>query len=226
MAANGNIRLVPEINGVNLSQKPSDEQLSALRGFIRYHNWEVRADIDNAAGRTLETFGYYKGTSEVMIISDINNYFETGEVPAPQSDLAAFRSRLKGFNRTPYSTAVTYDSAAVREAAKTGQAVTNDGYEITVARGQRLHGLHLQGGESPVRPRDKEHALKRNKDPVYLLSIPPQVKPRNKKRRPRRERRSFYGQAFKYYNGNGFLSLLEDQGKHLFGDAFIGGVLD
>lgn len=107
--------------------------------------WDVRIDIDNAAGRTLETFGYYKETSEVKIISDIINYFETGEAPAPQSDLAAFLSRMKGFNPTPYSTAVTYDSAPVREAAKTGQAVTKDGYEITVTRGQRLHGLYLQG---------------------------------------------------------------------------------
>lgn len=92
MVSNGNIRLVPEINGINLSQKPTAAQKTALRGFIDYNEGSVHVDIDNAAGRTVESFGYYKGTSASKVLADIDRYFATGEAPAPQSDLRAFHS--------------------------------------------------------------------------------------------------------------------------------------
>ncbi len=92
MVSNGNIRIVPEINGINLSQKPTSQQKAALRGFIEYHKGNVHIDVDNAAGRTIESFGYYSGTSAAKILADIDNYFRTGETPAPASDLRAFYS--------------------------------------------------------------------------------------------------------------------------------------
>lgn len=92
MVSNGNIRLVPEINGINLSQKPTAQQKDALRGFIEHNNGSVHVDIDNAAGRTIDSFGYFKDTSAAKILADIDRYFDTGATPRPQSDLRAFRS--------------------------------------------------------------------------------------------------------------------------------------
>lgn len=92
MVSNGNIRLVPEINGINLAQMPTEEQRDALRGFIEFHNGSVHVDIDNAAGRTVETFGYGNGTSASRILADIDNYFRTGAAPAAQSGLREFYS--------------------------------------------------------------------------------------------------------------------------------------
>ena len=92
MVANGNIRLVPEVNGINLSVKPTGKQRAALRGYINHHNGNVHVDIDNAAGRTIESFGYYNGTAADRVLADIDRYFETGEAPAPQSNLRAFFS--------------------------------------------------------------------------------------------------------------------------------------
>ena len=80
MVSNGNIRLVPEINGINLSQKPTVEQRRILREYINHHNGDVHIDIDNRAGRTLETMGYRTGTPSTRILADIDSYFDTGEV--------------------------------------------------------------------------------------------------------------------------------------------------
>ena len=94
MVSNGNIRLVPEVNGINLSQKPTAQQKEALRGFIEYHNGDIHVDIDNVAGRTLESFGYYNGASTSKILADIDNYFKTGEAPKPQSIYRPFYQKL------------------------------------------------------------------------------------------------------------------------------------
>ncbi len=93
MVSNGNIRLVPEVNGINLSQRPTAKQKAAIRGFIEYHNGNVNIDIDNTAGRTIETFAYYNGTSASKILADIDTYFKTGEKPAPVSIYRQFFSR-------------------------------------------------------------------------------------------------------------------------------------
>jgi len=93
MVNNGNIRLVPEINGINLSMKPSKEQMYALKEFIKHNDGDVHVDIDDMAGNTIETLSYWKGASADRIIADINTYFDTGEVQKRNdSELLQYRS--------------------------------------------------------------------------------------------------------------------------------------
>lgn len=53
MVQSGNIRLKPEVGGINLSQEPTDGQSSSLEKYIRHFDGEVVVDFDNDAGKTV-----------------------------------------------------------------------------------------------------------------------------------------------------------------------------
>ena len=91
MIGNGNIRLMPEIGGINLAVKPNDTQMSQLRGYINHFRGEVVVDIDKVGGDTIHSFTYPKGTSSSKILSDIKAYFDNGTIPQQQSNLSQFR---------------------------------------------------------------------------------------------------------------------------------------
>ena len=81
MIGNGNIRLMPEIGGINLAVKPNASQMSQLRGYINHFRGEVQIDIDAMGGDTIHSFGYTRGTSSSKILDDIKKYFDEGIVP-------------------------------------------------------------------------------------------------------------------------------------------------
>lgn len=93
MLNNGNIRLAPEVSGINLAQMPTAAQIATLREFIDHNDGAVVVEIDDIGGDTVETFSYYRGTSSSKVISDIRSYFNTGATPTPASDLRAFYSQ-------------------------------------------------------------------------------------------------------------------------------------
>jgi site-specific recombinase XerD len=72
----GNIRLMPECGGIDITIKPNHLQLSALRTFINYFNGEIILDISDNNGKNLYNHEYNTKTSSSKIISDIINYFE------------------------------------------------------------------------------------------------------------------------------------------------------
>lgn len=81
MIGNGNIRLMPEVGGINLAAKPNATQMSVLRGYINHFKGEVVIDIDKVGGDTIHSFSYTRGTSSSKILSDIKAYFDEGIVP-------------------------------------------------------------------------------------------------------------------------------------------------
>lgn len=87
----GNVRVMPENGGINLSVKPNRQQESALRDFIDSNGGEVVLDIDNTSGKTVVSVEYNKGTSASKILSDIRNYFDNGEQPKTTDGVGRYR---------------------------------------------------------------------------------------------------------------------------------------
>lgn len=76
----GNIRLNPESKGVDISIKPTKEQLLTLRDYINYFNGEIIVDISSLKGWSIESFQYNKRTSSSKIINDIINHFNNNKL--------------------------------------------------------------------------------------------------------------------------------------------------
>lgn len=75
----GNIRIVPEINGINLSVKPTPEQESALSQFISRARGEIVLDIDDTNGYTVQSAEYPYGTHSNKVLNDIREWFDNGK---------------------------------------------------------------------------------------------------------------------------------------------------
>lgn len=90
----GNIRIMPESGGINLSVMPTKAQMETLSGFISSQRGEVILDLDTPDGQTVFSTEYPRGTHANKVLSDIRGYFEDGTKPYV-SDLARFRYSLK-----------------------------------------------------------------------------------------------------------------------------------
>ena len=90
----GNIRIMPESGGINLSVMPTREQERALDDFISKERGEVVLDIDDDRGNTVASVEYPRGTRASKVLADIRKYFEDGTMPQV-SELAQFRYSLK-----------------------------------------------------------------------------------------------------------------------------------
>ena len=88
----GNIRL--QTYGIDIASMPNDRQISALRGIIsevmREYD-EFTVDFSKPNGNSDGSVTYPKGVASARIISDIKNYFETGNVPEYNDSLSQFR---------------------------------------------------------------------------------------------------------------------------------------
>ncbi len=89
----GNIRIIPEIDGINLSVRPTRAQENTLADFISRRRGEVTLDIDNERGETVVSVEYPRGTHSNKVLQDIRNYFENGTTPTV-SDAQRFRYAL------------------------------------------------------------------------------------------------------------------------------------
>lgn len=94
----GNIRIVPEINGINLSVKPTKAQEQALSDYISRNRGEMVLDIDDLNGNTVVSVEYPKGTYYAKVLSDIREWFDNGKQPEV-SGFSAFRSLTKNGKR-------------------------------------------------------------------------------------------------------------------------------
>lgn len=88
----GNIRVIPEGNGINLSIEPNKKQYITLSKYIDNADGEIYIDIDKSSN-TYDSAEYKAGTPTSKIISDIQYYFKNGTFPK-QSELAQFRYSL------------------------------------------------------------------------------------------------------------------------------------
>lgn len=90
----GNIRIMPESNGINLSVAPTKAQEDALENFIStVARGEVILDIDDLQGNTLHSIEYSRGTRASKVLNDIRRWFSDGVAPEV-SPLAQFRYSL------------------------------------------------------------------------------------------------------------------------------------
>ena len=90
----GNIRIVPEVDGFNLSVKPTKAQEEALGDYISRRRGEVVVDIDDLNGNTVVSVEYPRGTYYKKILNDIREWFDNGKKPEV-SGLSSFRSLTK-----------------------------------------------------------------------------------------------------------------------------------
>ena len=86
----GNIRIMPEGDGINLQVQPTRAQEIALEDFISRARGEVTLDIDDTAGNTVVSVEYPRGTRASKVLQDIRKFFTDGTEPTV-SDLAWFR---------------------------------------------------------------------------------------------------------------------------------------
>ena len=89
----GNIRIIPEVDGINLSVRPTRAQENTLADFISRRRGEVTLDIDNERGETVVSVEYPRGTHSNKVLQDIRNYFESGTTPTI-SEVQRFRYAL------------------------------------------------------------------------------------------------------------------------------------
>ena len=89
----GNIRIIPEVDGINLSVRPTRAQENTLSDFISRRRGEVMLDIDNERGETVVSVEYPRGTHSNKVLQDIRNYFESGATPTV-SEVQRFRYAL------------------------------------------------------------------------------------------------------------------------------------
>ncbi len=93
--ARGNIRIMPESNGINVSAVPTKAQESKLRQYIAESAGEVILDVDTLDGKPFQSVEYPRGTSASKILADIRTIL-SGETAAPASQAAAFRYSVGG----------------------------------------------------------------------------------------------------------------------------------
>ncbi len=86
----GNIRIMPESDGINLSVMPTEAQINALEDYISRARGEVILDLDDINGNTVSSTEYPRGTRASKVLSDIKTFFETGETPQI-SEVAKYR---------------------------------------------------------------------------------------------------------------------------------------
>ena len=89
----GNIRIIPEVDGINLSVRPTRAQENTLADFISRRRGEVTLDIDNERGETVVSVEYPRGTHSNKVLQDIRNYFDNGTTPTV-SEVQRFRYAL------------------------------------------------------------------------------------------------------------------------------------
>ena len=125
----GNIRIMPEGDGINLSVRPTRAQENTLADFISRRRGEVTLDIDNERGETVVSVEYPRGTHSNKILQDIRNYFESGVEPTV-SEVQRFRYALPETDSTGETL-----SAEQREFFKDSKVVDENGRLLKVYHG-------------------------------------------------------------------------------------------
>lgn len=131
----GNIRMAPEIPGIDISVKPNEQQEKILRRYFDRYNGYITLDVSNEYGDNELSFDYPKGTKASKILNDIRNYFDNGVEPYV-SEVSKYRYSIGASKDAEYMDAVKRGDIAtaqrlVDEAAKAA------GYNIKAWHGSR-----------------------------------------------------------------------------------------
>ena len=93
----GNIRLMPESNAINLCAVPTDAQEEALRSYLSTLEGNIYLDIDDQQGGLAVSESYPAGTKADRILRDIRKYFKDGTRPLV-SGLSEFMYSLRDYS--------------------------------------------------------------------------------------------------------------------------------
>lgn len=92
----GNIRVLPEYPGINLSIEPTESQYQKIKELViklGYTNDYFSIDFDDKNGNTKASKEYSENINVRKILDDIRFYFKNGKLPY-ESELSLFREDL------------------------------------------------------------------------------------------------------------------------------------
>lgn len=179
----GNIRLLDDTGGINLSSEPNAAQTSILRDYINRHGGEVTIDVTNENGTPVQTFEYNRGTSSQKVINDLKAYFNNGTVPQI-SDINKYRYSLK--ENAPFTKQEISDMQSI------GRKSVNDFTAEDIDKTKRLaekyydelgakspfyraeHGDWRAYDETPIHvvtERDSSRGVRANKDTGWNIQV-------------------------------------------------------
>lgn len=141
----GNIRISPESNGINLSVLPTKAQESSLSAFISSVRGEVLLDIDDYEGDTVLSIEYPKYTHANKVLADIRAWFESGATPEVEGG-SVFRRSLSavGEERYTFGNYNVYGEDVALEGAEDIAPVRQDIAPATVSKNATVADAPVQ----------------------------------------------------------------------------------
>ena len=159
----GNIRVMPETNGFDLTLEPTQAQYNTLREYIDNSSDDIYVDINKHNGY-YDSASYPAGTSSSKIINDLKTYFETGKFPK-QSSTAQYRYSLSKINENDIAPVSDLNNIYGRDVAIQPEDVLLISEESVL----ELFDNKNQGREIPPNPTKETsyypYAEKINRDP-------------------------------------------------------------
>lgn len=77
----GNIRIMDESPGLDISTMPTKEQMATIKKYVASKHGEIYLDISDKNGNNVASIEYDRGTSPSIVELDIKEYFEKGKIP-------------------------------------------------------------------------------------------------------------------------------------------------
>lgn len=142
----GNIRMAPEIPGIDISVKPNEQQEKILRRYFERYNGYITLDISNEYGDNELSFDYPKGTRASKIIIDIRNYFDNGVEPFV-SEVSKFRFSIGRSDDTAWfdNDIIEYNVGTVVELGFGERGIISDKFRMN--NDEFAYTVNLNNGE-------------------------------------------------------------------------------
>lgn len=143
----GNIRISPEMGGINLQSMPTKAQFDKLQSFVRKNGGEVTIDFDDANGNTLHSIEYPQGTGPVRINNDIKRYYNEGKVPEISETQRFSFSRKDDVSVTPEDAKkLQKQNDKLKQALEVAkqEIKLSDGHHVKASAVERLAGKLLK----------------------------------------------------------------------------------
>lgn len=143
----GNIRISPEMGGINLQSLPTKAQFDKLQSFVRKNGGEVTIDFDDANGNTLHSIEYPQGTGPVRINNDIKRYYNEGKVPEISETQRFSFSRKDDVSVTPEDAKkLQKQNDKLKQALEVAkqEIKLSDGHHVKASAVERLAGSLLK----------------------------------------------------------------------------------
>lgn len=143
----GNIRISPEMGGINLQSMPTKAQFDKLQSFVRKNGGEVTIDFDDANGNTLHSIEYPQGTGPVRINNDIKRYYNEGKVPEISETQRFSFSRKDDISVTPEDAKkLQKQNDKLQQALEVAkqEIKLSDGHHVKASAVERLAGSLLR----------------------------------------------------------------------------------